>query len=696
MTSLLRLIPFLLLMLLLPAGMRTTPALAQAGNAAGVTLSAEAGYGSRAPAEGWIPVHVRVTNDGPPIEGQIVVTTGRDSSRYTHPVSLPTRSAKELTLYVSALARSSSLFRVVLEDQNGNTIAELPSLRKPLTVPNRDLFWAVVSNEPVPLDWLGSVRGGYPNAGVTLFSPDQLPEAGAALDGIDIIVLTHLDSSRLSSARLSALRHWVEVGGTLVVMGGNQAQQTATALADWLPVTPAASQSVSGPLGLGWQGAPLLYTVNSLRPGSEVLLGDVGHNILTRIEAGRGQVLYLALDAQLEPLTDLTTARPIWNRVAEAHGKRVAWDRGILSGEYYSYSVQNAARTFPALQLPSAGWLLGFLLVYIVLIGPLNYFFLKRRGRQDLAWFTIPALILLFTGGAWLVGNRMRGGDLLVNQVTVAIGDVRSAVARHESVTAVYSPGRDTLNLAFAPGTMPVRLDAEQFGPLSVGRTDLQWEGVAATLEGVRFAVADITLMHGVDYRPKPDLTATARLVQSGGSPTLSAEITNHSDRTFETLSLFIGTAAFSLGDLPPGETVARSFPLTPAQSNTLAQLLDSRERTVALDMTTADEWGLRGQLAMADFATTGYYDYNDSRLRIRNDLMQSAWSTEWNETAGAAPPVPAPVAGRPPDYFLTMPAGKLLLTFWIEGRETGLQVANRPMQPTTTTLYLLELPVER
>jgi hypothetical protein len=55
-------------------------------------------------------------------------------------------------------------------------------------------------------------------------------------------------------------------------------------------------------------------------------------------------------------------------------------------------------------------WLFAFSLVYLICIGPLDYFVLKRIGKQPWTWVTFPVYIVLFSGVA-MVGTAISKGD---------------------------------------------------------------------------------------------------------------------------------------------------------------------------------------------------------------------------------------------------------------------------------------------
>ena len=59
--------------------------------------------------------------------------------------------------------------------------------------------------------------------------------------------------------------------------------------------------------------------------------------------------------------------------------------------------MSGALSTLPALDVPPAELLLVVIVAYILLIGPISYFVLRRIDRRELAWVTAPILVVVFT-----------------------------------------------------------------------------------------------------------------------------------------------------------------------------------------------------------------------------------------------------------------------------------------------------------
>ncbi len=69
-----------------------------------------------------------------------------------------------------------------------------------------------------------------------------------------------------------------------------------------------------------------------------------------------------------------------------------------------------AAKSLTGLSLPLSWMVCGFLGLYVIILGPVNLFFLNKLRRRELAWVTIPVLVVVFSGIAFILGSQLRGG----------------------------------------------------------------------------------------------------------------------------------------------------------------------------------------------------------------------------------------------------------------------------------------------
>src|SRR5205823_8656476 len=131
---------------------------------------------------------------------------------------------------------------------------------------------------------------------------------------------------------------------------------------------------------------------------------------------------------------------------------------------YYPYSgvFDTAGSIFdlPGLELPRPLVIGLFLLLYIVIIGPVNFIVLRRLRRTELAWATVPALVILFAVGAYLLAYQSKGGQLVMVRANIyqTVPELHSA--NSTQMLGLFSPVRRTYRLQTAANSAVTQLRA--------------------------------------------------------------------------------------------------------------------------------------------------------------------------------------------------------------------------------------------
>lgn len=98
----------------------------------------------------------------------------------------------------------------------------------------------------------------------------------------------------------------------------------------------------------------------------------------------------------------------------------------------------------PGLELPQRA-LMGVLILFAIVIGPLNLWFVKRSKRPALLLVTVPAIALLFSLALFAYGALAQGLDVRARSVTLTLLDQqnhRSTSLETRQLFAGLSPGR--------------------------------------------------------------------------------------------------------------------------------------------------------------------------------------------------------------------------------------------------------------
>lgn len=627
-----------------------------------IQMTATAGFDGFYKSQFWVPLQIAIANSGSSTTGLLQVNVDDSFSNtntlYETTVSLPNQSNKLIQTYLF-LPNLYSRLTVTFLDEKSSRAQEVftNNLEQ---IEQNDLLYGIISSQPDEFTFLETVSGGRLGASVAFMELDQLPALPTAWHALDILVLSDVDSAKLTSEQQAALQSWLQMGGQLVITGGANWQKTTTAFSDLLPVSISGTESVadlpafSQAIGVPFRdNGPYILTTSSLTNG-ELLYHQNGIPILARKSYGRGHLYFLALDPQFAPLKDWDGNETLWSTIANMVPELPFWALGIQN----PYSAQTAVGALPEAKIASTLQLVCFLLFYIIAIGPANYLILKRRQKLEWAWLTTPAIILFFSGLTYIVGFQTRGNKPIINQLSIAYGIAGSDTLRTQTVVGLYSPNRKEYSLTFDGQTM-VRTLPNNSGSFS--------NNTQTILRDSQVTVSDIFINTGGtetlltdSYLPAPPILAQAELEFSETAIVLSVEIQNKSDITLENSSLLMGMTAIPLKTLPPGETT------------TIQQTLD------ILSYSDPSNYGSSQTPLSANYSTLlGSSDYaysQNAQLYAQYQLLES---------------FTGPYGGTP----LTPANETITLVAWSDDTPLNVELGNISAKEMGFTLYFLEVP---
>ncbi|TMF85377.1 MAG: hypothetical protein E6I08_13920 [Chloroflexi bacterium] len=325
-------------------------------------------------------------------------------------VVVPARQV--LTRVITAPDRYTQV--AAAQDPEGSLVGEPVTVDRSLYVPV-----AVFSTSSVPIDQVQSVRFDDWLLRVTEYQDlKSFPTTAAGLAGYVAVIIDQYPTLQLSEAQRTALRDFVGQGGSLVVAGGSDWRRTLLGLPPELSQLHATGTDVSSLAAVSALAgrnddlqAPIV--TGDLQPGARAVLSDPsGRPLLLEGHYGGGLISALTFDPAAAPVAGSQLAVPAW---IEALGRTLDHSPGAMPTTRTLPGVDaTVAQALPTLRgaaLPSP-WLVGpLLLLYLLLVAPVNYLFLRRRmGRPDLFWLTAPALAAVFTGAFYWVGTDIQGG----------------------------------------------------------------------------------------------------------------------------------------------------------------------------------------------------------------------------------------------------------------------------------------------
>ena len=474
------------------------PARAAPGEVEPPDLQVEAGFvGDETVRAGWTPVEVVVTAAGSPLE-LVVELALADSGdqlaaglgwRCERAVTLAPGQRRRLWFVAPVRARrwGGLSYRVAVRTA-GEAPRELVAAGpRTLTVEPRTRMYynysqvearaavLVVSDsaEPRDVDWLSRERrrdhAAPARVGIRL--PASLPEAVAAYDAVDLVVVRDADLSALRPAQADALVAWVEDGGRVLLVPphdpawfgertvarlveGRRARvedgvtlPTLTAPDGTLhPAPPVSTLTLERTTVVDLDAGVRLRRQRGLDPGVS--------SWLRGLPRGRGEVWVLAADVGREPFLRWPGADILGSAITAAS-----------STPRPSAAAREPEETVDAMQAVSvrdapARWLvIGLVLVYVVVVGPLNDRLLRRKGALLLLVATIPAVALAWTLLVFSVGWATKGLSTVTRRLTLLSVRQGETLARERTILGLRAASAAEYEVAFGPGLESYQLE---------------------------------------------------------------------------------------------------------------------------------------------------------------------------------------------------------------------------------------------
>jgi len=533
----------------------------------GVTLTAEAGFDSYSKENQWLPIRVTIENNSVALDGRVETeVTSDNGSRtiYAETISLPAVSRKQLTLYIFPSPYLTEL-TIVFRTPDG-IVANTDVSLNPIFSGNS--IFGILADNPSAYNILADLDPPNGNAYVALLSTDELPERIEALQILDTIIISGIDSGEINSRQLQVLENWIAAGGCLVITGGTQWQATTAGLGGILPIIPSQTHSLTNLESLeAYSQSTIPLIMDSTVPvvtgpaatDAQILVSQDGIPIVIRQSIGWGQVFFLAFDPSIEPFRTWDGMADLYRMLFSYYTTIPAWGNGIISMD----AAQEVAVNIPNLMLPSTLLICGFLGAYMVILGPVNYFILRWLKRREMAWITIPALVVVFSLIAILVGNISRGSQPVLNRLTVVQAWPETGQAVAEGVVGIYSPRRATFQIQAEADSLIHSISGFS---LSQQEIDIVASSNTIQIPDLRIPVGGTqSLIHSGNIS-SPDISDDLSITIDENGVVLRGTLTNNSLLTYSDVVLLFPGGILPIGDFTPGDVRGINIPLTQAQ----------------------------------------------------------------------------------------------------------------------------------
>ena len=199
------------------------------------------------------------------------------------------------------------------------------------------------------------------------------------------------------------------------------------------------------------------------------------------------------------------------------------------------------------LKIPGIEVLLGMLGLYILVIGPGMWFFLRRRNREPLMWAAIPLLAAVTVAGVYVVGRAQRSG-VQASHATIE-AEINGSYSTFSHVL-VASAGGGFAGVELPDGWISGISANDRFNNFGERTRSFRiQDGVLGT--DLPPGGASVVVAQGASGNPQSAWAADLQLNEQGE---LAGTVTNLTAYTLDDVSVSLGGELEELGSLAPGQ----------------------------------------------------------------------------------------------------------------------------------------------
>lgn len=546
---------------------------------ANINIEVEAGFQGKVKSGKGFPVTITLENHGAKVSGDMLVSFAPNyqaGGAKAIRVELPANSKKTYTISLPGLSQDdSSQFQrnpaITLYDgnwQQGNVIAANGNKTiYPSFIEEGKAVIGVLSTDANRLQQLKLTKINGQDIEWIILTENNLPEDATGLALFDYIIVDDFPLLQLPDKLQSALVHWLEDGGIMIAGGTSKGEQSFGRLTEMLPMAMTGEAIVNDLSFLEADQEEASFPVAEL----QVYTGKIAENANVIVMADQqpivvaspyknGQVWQTAFSLGEEPLVS-------WNGYSRWFGKLLEnylhTNMDDNHNHYFHAIYQGLAETSERFKSSavSVSYLFIVFVVYLIIIGPIMYWFLRKRDKREHSWWLIPVIAVLVSVGIFAVGAKDRMFQPHLSQVGLFKAGEQGDLKGVQAISFLSNGG----------GMYQLSVPKVEFQGVPIvtpfGRTpaDLARHAVieekndhhAFTFPNVEYWSANTV----IGQAAKNDV-GSFKTNLSVHNKQLTGQIENHFAFNFEELYLWSGSDIYPLGALAKGEKITIQQPL--------------------------------------------------------------------------------------------------------------------------------------
>ncbi len=449
----------------------------EASAAPTLEVQAKAGISGKAKYQSVTPLQVTVKNNGADFSGDMAINTFNSyqaASALVVPIDIAAGEEKTFTLYLDSLAdygySDADLFAFYEGDiEKGKKVAYKGTKRLQANfLEANSTFIYTLTDKSDRLSAYLRLSQFVPSNSVEIFNLNQLkdytlPEVAQGFEMANIIAVDEIAIADLSPKQQEALLKWVQDGGTLLLGGAEQINATAGVFKDYLPLslsqqmTSVSADSLTKLSGGGifTQAIPV-YTATE-NEGSVPVLKDNNIILAAKKQVGSGEIVQTTFSLGDQPLASMDGYAALTAKMLDIQTmSQQTTMQGQSTMDQLSSELGSINELFPSFEV-SVSYMLIVIILYILVIGPILYFVLKKMDKREHAWWVVPAISVVLSIALFIFGAKDRivqpqvqqSAFFKVNEDSSVNGYYVESILTNRSGNFVVNADKATTALAF-------------------------------------------------------------------------------------------------------------------------------------------------------------------------------------------------------------------------------------------------------
>lgn len=394
-------------------------------------VKAEVGIANKVKFYTPLPLKLTITNSGSAFSGDLVIDAAESysvGSGLVYPLDIAEGETKTVQLYLNGLSddfmysgvQQPNLFTFYeggIEKGNSVRYTGNKSVRPQFFDQESTFVYTLTENSDRLAAFLRLRQNATYN--VEVFHLNQIkdyefPSDAKGLEIANVLAVDEISLSDFTQEQQQAILSWVEQGGTLLIGASDQVEATAGIFKEYLPLSLSTEKvnvsqeslkalSKDGTFSQGIE----VYKAQE-KEGSVRILGEGETILASATKLGSGRIIQTAFSLGDQPLASMDGYSKLITNILSLQTQTPSYGTPYGNfNDYLPYEVGSVNELFPSFEV-STTLLIIIVIIYILFVGPILYFVLKRLDKREHAWWLIPVVSILLSLCMFIFGAKDR------------------------------------------------------------------------------------------------------------------------------------------------------------------------------------------------------------------------------------------------------------------------------------------------